>query len=119
MAEHNETGKKGEQLAVDYLVQKKYQILERNWRCGKAEIDILAFHEKTLVAIEVKTRTSLSHGAPESFVSKAKINLLLKAVNAYCEQKNIDSEIRFDIVSVLIQSKNTTLEHIENAFYYF
>ncbi len=119
MAEHNEIGQKGEELAVNYLLGNNYTILERNWRFGKAEIDILAWLNGTLAVVEVKTRSTDVFGNPESFVNKIKIDLLVKAVNAYCEQKAIDADIRFDIISVLLQKEVTTIEHIENAFYHF
>lgn len=119
MAEHNEIGKKGEQLATDHLIANGYQILERNWMYQKAEIDILALKDSVLAVVEVKTRTSTAYGTPEAFVSKSKINLLVRAINAYVEKKDLDVEIRFDIISILIFKDNTKIEHLENAFYYF
>lgn len=119
MATHNDIGAKGEQLAVDFLKQKKYEILERNWRYGKAEIDVLASFEDVLVVVEVKTRTSTTYGAPESFVNPRKIKLLVQAVNAYCEQKNVDLEVRFDIVAVVLLQNKIQIEHLEDAFYFF
>ena len=73
MAEHNELGKIGEQLAIDYLLKNGYKIRERNYRYLKAEVDIIALKENTLVAVEVKTRTSNYFGNPEDFVTKKKI----------------------------------------------
>lgn len=119
MAEHNDIGRKGEELAVDYLLRHNYTVLEQNWRFGKAEIDILAQFNDTLAVVEVKTRSTDVFGNPESFVNKTKIDLLVKAVNAYCEQKEIDACIRFDIISVVLRKKEITIKHIENAFYHF
>ena len=79
MAEHNELGKKGEQLAIDFLVKNDYQILEKNYRYLKAEVDIIAQKKDTLAAIEVKTRTSAYFGNPEEFVNPKKIKLLISA----------------------------------------
>ena len=59
MAEHNELGKLGEQLARDFLIAKGYQILEQNWSCGHKEIDIIAMDGNELVIVEVKTRRRL------------------------------------------------------------
>ena len=73
MAEHNELGKQGEQVAVDYLLEKGYEILERNYQARKAEIDIIAKKDNWLIVVEVKTRTSIDFGNPEDFVNKNKI----------------------------------------------
>jgi putative endonuclease len=68
MASHNELGKRGEEIAKEYLENKGYQILKMNWRHKRAEIDLIARHEKTLIFIEVKTRSSVDFGHPEEFV---------------------------------------------------
>ena len=84
MAHHNELGKIGEQLAVDYLLKNGYEILERNFFYDKAEIDIIAQKEEgIIVVVEVKTRNSAFFGDPQSFVTKGKIKLLVKAANEY------------------------------------
>ncbi|MBK0369395.1 YraN family protein [Flavobacterium agrisoli] len=119
MAEHNELGKLGEELAVDFLVQNGYQILERNWRFQKAEIDILASKNEILAVVEVKTRSSADFGLPQDFVNSKKIKQLLSAVNSYVSDREIDFEIRFDIVAVLKTTESTSIEHIEDAFFYF
>jgi len=76
MAEHNELGKKGEELAVEYLQQNGYKILDRNWTFQKAEIDIIATKENILAIVEVKTRSSLDFGSPQDFVDAKKSNFL-------------------------------------------
>ena len=81
MAKHNELGKKGEQLAKDFLTEKGYTILETNLRVGRNEIDILAYHNNYLVAVEVKTRTSNFFGNPEEFVSNSQITNIKKVLN--------------------------------------
>ena len=68
MAEHNELGKKGEELAVEYLRENGYKILDRNWVFQKAEIDIIAQKDNFLAVIEVKTRSSTDFGLPQDFV---------------------------------------------------
>ena len=73
MAEHNDLGNKGEEIAIAYLQDKNYTILEKNWRFKKAEVDIIALKEVVLAVIEVKTRTSNYFGNPEEFVNKKKI----------------------------------------------
>lgn len=116
MAEHNITGQKGEEMAARFLEEKGYTILETNWRFMHLEADIIAEISKTLVIAEVKTRKSNYFGEPESFVTKQKQKNLIKAANAYIERKQLDLEVRFDIVSVVLND-NTSIKHIEDAFY--
>jgi putative endonuclease len=68
MADHNDLGKLGEELAVDFLQQNGYEILETNWVFQKAEIDIIAQKENILAVVEVKTRSSIEFGLPQDFV---------------------------------------------------
>lgn len=123
MAEHNDLGKKGEELAVEYLLKEGYKILDRNWIFQKAEIDIIAQKESILAIVEVKTRSSLDFGSPQDFVKPKKIQLLIKAVNAYindrekgfCDELNI----RFDIMAIHKNSESFAIEHLTDAFYHF
>lgn len=119
MAEHNELGKKGEELAVAYLEQNGYEILDRNWTYQKAEIDIIAQKETILAVIEVKTRSSLDFGLPQDFVKPKKIQLLVKAINAYINDREIDFEVRFDIISIHKNNETFAIEHLTDAFYHF
>lgn len=119
MAEHNELGKQGEQIAVDYLLEKGYEIVQRNYQARKAEIDIIAKKEHWLIVVEVKTRTSIDFGNPEDFVNKKKIKLLVKAIDEYVLETDLDLEIRFDIISVIKNDNDFKIEHIEDAFYHF
>lgn len=119
MATHNDLGKKGEQLAVDYLQENDYIILEKNYQFKKAEIDIIAKKEDTLVVVEVKTRSSTYFGNPEDFVSPKKIKLLVYAINHYLTEKNLDIEVRFDIIAVLKQKDLYKIRHLKDAFLYF
>jgi putative endonuclease len=119
MAEHNELGKIGEELAVEFLQQNGYTILETNWTFQKAEVDIIAQKENTLVIVEVKTRSSLDFGLPQDFVKPTKIQLLVKAADAYVVSNDLDVEVRFDIIAVYKEGKGFKIEHLEDAFYYF
>jgi len=123
MAEHNELGKKGEDLAVEFLLQNDYKILERNWTFQKAEIDIIAKKENIVTVIEVKTRSNLDFGSPQDFVKPKKIKLLIKAVNAYINdrEKDFDDalEIRFDIIAIHKSEETFAIEHLTDAFYHF
>jgi putative endonuclease len=119
MAEHNEIGKLGEDIAVNYLVHQGYEILERNWKFEKAEVDILAQKDNFLVAVEVKTRNTDAFGLPQEFLKAAQIKRLVKAVDEYMQQHKITNEVRFDVIAIILHKKDHTLEHIIDAFYYF
>jgi putative endonuclease len=117
MAEHNDLGRKGEEIAAGFLEKKGYQILEKNWRQWRNEIDIIAMDGKYLVIIEVKTRQSNYFGEPETAVTRDKQRALIRAANAYVRYKNINCEVRFDILSILILKSSEQVHHIEDAFY--
>lgn len=119
MAEHNDLGNLGEELAVAFLEKNGYQILETNWTFQKAEVDIIAQKEAVLAVVEVKTRSSIDFGLPQDFVNPKKIQLLVKAVNEYVISNNLDVEVRFDIIAVYKEGKGFKIEHLEDAFYYF
>ncbi|RKS99507.1 YraN family protein [Flavobacterium sp. 123] len=119
MAEHNELGKLGEQKAVKFLQDKGYTILETNWTFQKAEIDILAQKEDTLAVVEVKTRSSLEFGLPQDFVNPKKIQLLVKAVDAFVNKRNLDLNVRFDIIAIHKNDKTFVIEHLIDAFFHF
>ena len=119
MAEHNELGKQGEALAIEFLQQKGYEILETNWTFQKAEIDIIAQKDSVLAIVEVKTRSSIDFGLPQDFVTPKKIQLLVKAVNEYVIAKDLEVQVRFDIIAIHKEGTEHHLEHIEEAFYYF
>lgn len=119
MASHNELGKLGEDLACNYLLAKGYHITERNWRYQKAEIDIIAQKGNTLAIVEVKTRSSVEMGEPETFVSKKKIDLLVAATNAYITEKDLDVNVRFDIIAIHKSESKHEISHIKEAFLFF
>lgn len=116
MAEHNETGKKGEDLAADFLQNEGIQILERNWKNRFEEIDIIALENELLVIVEVKTRSSLAFGKPEESVGLRKQRLLVNAAEAYIKKYNSDRETRFDIISVVTNGTGANIQHIRHAF---
>ncbi len=119
MAEHNELGKIGEELAVEYLQKEGYTILETNWVFQKAEIDILAQKDTTLAVVEVKTRSSIDFGLPQDFVKPKKIQLLVKAVNAYVTENDLDLDVRFDIIAITKKGQDFVIEHLPDAFFHF
>jgi putative endonuclease len=119
MAEHNELGKKGEQLAIDFLIKNDYKILEKNYRYLKAEVDIIAQKKDTLAVVEVKTRSTDYFGNPQDFVNPKKIKLLLSAIDNYVVERNLDVEVRFDIIAILHLKNQTKIEHLKDAFLHF
>ena len=119
MADHNELGKKGEQLAINFLVKKGYVILDKNWRYQKAEIDIIAQKKDTLAVVEVKTRSGIDFGNPQDFVHPKKIKLLVSAIDEYIISKDLDVNVRFDIIAIVREGKSFTIEHLEDAYYHF
>lgn len=119
MAEHNDLGKLGEKLAIEFLEKNGYSIIETNWTFQKAEIDIIAKKENILTVVEVKTRSSIDFGLPQDFVNPKKIQLLVKAINEYVISNDLDLEVRFDIIALHREGKKFVIEHLEDAFYYF
>lgn len=119
MAQHNELGKKGEQLAVNFLIKNNYKIIARNYRFEKAEVDIIAQKKETLAIVEVKTRSTTDFGNPQDFVKPKQIKNLVKAVDAYVIANDLDVEVRFDIIAIVKDGKGYKIEHLENAFYHF
>ena len=119
MAQHNDLGKEGEKLAVNFLLKNGYNILETNYRYLKAEVDIIARKGDTICAVEVKTRSTPDFGNPQDFVKPKQIALLVSAINNYVETLKLDVEVRFDIVAIIKNKQGTKLEHIEDAFLHF
>ena len=119
MAQHNELGNKGEMLAVDFLIKKGYIILDTNWRFQKAEVDIIAQKGETLAVVEVKTRSTTDFGNPQDFIKPKKIKMLVSAIDEYVISKDLDVEVRFDIIAIVHENKKFTIEHLEDAFYHF
>ena len=118
MAQHNDLGKLGEQLAKAHLEAAGYEIMDENWCHGKAEVDLIAYHNKTIVFIEVKARSGSYFGQPEDFVDNRKQKLLAKAADEYIYLMNHQGEARFDIIAILFNNKgNHTLKHFEDAFW--
>lgn len=111
-----ELGQFGEDLAEKHLHAKGFRIVERNYRTGKLEIDIVAEHHEKLIIVEVKTRNTAEIGEPWRAVTKKKQRQLIKAANSYIHSRDVHAETRFDIVSIVHNSYRTNIEHIEDAF---
>ncbi|MCA0430278.1 MAG: YraN family protein [Bacteroidetes bacterium] len=108
----------GETIACNYLIENGYEIIERNWRFKKYEIDIIAKTNDAIIVIEVKTRKSANFGQPEDFVSIAQQKYLTQAINEYVVKNNINLDCMFDVISIVInENKQPILNHLKNAFY--
>ena len=116
MSKNKEIGIKGESIAIDYLINKGYTIIERNFTFGRLEIDIIAKIKNTLVFIEVKSRQSNNFGYPDESVDSKKIDHILDCADHFIYQVQWDGDIRFDIISILYKPQ-LSIEHIEDAFY--
>ncbi len=113
-----ELGEAGEEAALRYLIRKKYKILARGFRLFRGEIDIIARDKKTLVFVEVKTRTRDDFGPPEEFVNPPKQRQIRKIAQGFLSQNNMeDVECRFDVLALIRTGKNAyEINHIKNAF---
>ena len=114
-----ELGKLGEDLACTYLKQRGYKILTRNYRKPVGEIDIICKIGEIIIFVEVKTRTSLEFGYPEEAVNNSKRKTIRTVARHYLQENNhYYKEIRFDVISILMQNKNQNqiINHIEAAF---
>lgn len=118
MAKHIRTGKVGEALAKNFLLEMGWTVLETNWRVGRAEVDLIAKDHDFLVFVEVKTRSSNTFGHPAVFVTPEKEDMLFAAAQVYLEEVGHTGELRFDIVSVLLlPGRPPLIEHFPDAFF--
>ena len=116
MAAHNDTGKWGEDLAVAYLEKKGYTIVERDWKSGRRDIDIIALDDDVVVFVEVKTRRNRLYGEPEDAIDYYKLQNLQQAISHYVKFRNIRQDIRFDIISVVgTIGSEPDIQHIQDV----
>ena len=116
MAYHNDFGAQGEDIAIDYLRSKGYVILDRNWRSGHKEIDIVARKDDIVVFVEVKARANAFYGKPEDAVTRRKMHLLVLAADAYLRYNAIDLEVRFDVITITGTAGKLYIRQYERAF---
>ena len=116
MAIHNITGRKGEDAAVQFLKDKGYEILERNWHSSHFELDIIARHHDWIIIVEVKTRSGETWSLPEEAVDRKKMKRIINAANHYIIMHKLNFPVRFDVISVIINSEDIRIEHFEDAF---
>ncbi len=116
MAGHNEIGRKGEEAALLHLAKRGYRLLERNWRLGHLEVDIIAERYGVLVFVEVKTSANEDFGSPAARVDLKKRDHLIKAANAYVRGEDVIVNVRFDIIAVVGEEEPFRITHIKDAF---
>ena len=116
---HNQNiGKQGEALAAAYLLKNNYQILEKNWRHSNMEVDIIAFKNKILHVIEVKTRTSKTYGAPEDDVTVKKFRLLQDAAEVYMYKHPEYNKLQFDIIAITMYANEPVAVNLIEDYYF-
>ncbi len=111
-----QTGLKGESFAVDFLHANGYEVLARNYRFGRGEIDIIARQDNTLIFLEVKTRKNIAFGYPETFVSEPQKERIYAAAEAYVKAANWAGALRFDIIAIVWDGRQPVIDHFEDAF---
>ena len=119
MAEHNLLGKRGEDIAANYLIKQGYLILERSWTFQHLELDIIALKDEMLIIIEVKTRSSAAYADPDDTISKKKLRQIYDCTERYMAVKNITWEVRYDLITVIDNGEHFSVDYIEDAFYPF
>jgi putative endonuclease len=117
MAQHNDTGKIGEELAEAFLIEKDFVILHRNWRHSRYEIDIIAIKNDIPHFVEVKLRSSWQYGTPEESVNKKKIRCLLQAADEFLYHHPEYKNFSLDILSITTHpEKETEYFFIEDVY---
>lgn len=110
-------GRSGEDVALRYLLRKKYKVVARHFRMFRGEIDIIAYDRKTLVFVEVKTRRSIEFGFPEESVTPAKQRQIRKIAQGFLTKNRLANiECRFDVLSLEVNEEGYSIRHIKNAF---
>jgi len=107
------SGKEGEELAAMFMVQKGFAVVQKNYRSGRAEIDLILRKDTLLVFAEVKLRTKIKFGLPEEAVNGKKEELILTAAENYIYEKDWKGKVRFDIISIINKKE---IFHLEDAF---
>ena len=117
MSESYNLGIKGEELAAKFLIDNQFTVLKRNWHYHHKEVDIIAQKDGMLIFVEVKTRKTNYFGEPYESVIQQKQDFLIEAANGYLEDNDLDKEVRFDVISIVLSKKNPPeIFHIPDAF---
>lgn len=114
--EADKLGKKGEQVAAEFLKNNGYTVLKMNWHFGHLEVDVIAENNEFVVFCEVKTRSSTVMGNPETFVTAQKQRNLIQAAVRYMQMSGKQKEVRFDVISVVLSGETQKITHLQSAF---
>lgn len=117
MSDKIKKGKEGEEMATQFLIEKGYEIIVRNYRHKRSEIDLIVKKNNWLIFVEVKLRSSDLYGYPEDFVDYKKAKNIMEGAEQYTFENNWHGNVRYDIVSIRIQKDKTEIIQIEDAFY--
>ena len=112
-----EKGSVAEEIAINYLKKNGYEILDQNWLLVHHELDIIARKNGLVAIVEVKSLTSNYMREPYQSVNRNKQRMIISATNAYIRKHNINDDVRFDVISIIMNKNEPQIEHIENAFY--
>ena len=116
MTEKYEKGQEGENIAAEFLSRKGYHILEKNYRAGQLELDLITRHKECLVFVEVRLRKNADYGYPETSMSKAKISAVKRAAQVYLNKTFWTGDIRFDMIAI-VEKPTLEIEHFEDAYF--
>lgn len=116
-AHKQQLGKEGEEIATAHLIKEGYKILARNYRSGRAEIDIVASIEDWIVIVEVKTRETDKYGNPEESIGTGKINMLAQGAEDFMLDRDLHNNVRYDIISIIKNKYKTDVHHMVDAFW--
>ena len=110
-------GQLGEDHAANYLVDRGFQIIERNWRCSAGEVDLVARQQDQIVFIEVKTRNGTGYGHPFEAISEQKVLRMRRVAAAWCQANQVaGAKIRLDAIAVLLRGERAAIEHLKQVF---
>ena len=117
MAQKQVLGKYGEDVAAQYLNDRGYQIVDRNWRCSTGEIDLVALHNGRYIFVEVKTRNGTGFGHPFEAITSNKVLRMRKLVAQWCSaNEKAGARVRLDAIAVLISGGRVAVEHLKQVF---
>jgi len=109
-------GRYGEDRACEYLIGQGYEILDRNWRNAEGELDIVGAQSKTLVFVEVKTRTSFAVGSPLEAITRQKLARIRRLAASWCAQRQVsNTQVRFDAIAVIVNAGRVSIEHLKQV----
>ena len=117
MADKDDLGRLGEQLAAEYLQQAGIRILDRNWRCAEGELDIVAAERRVLVAVEVKTRSGVGFGSPLEAISRRKQARLRGLAISWIRAHGVlFDEVRIDVIGLVRdRAGHFTIDHVRGV----